>query len=231
MKNYENTANGFNTLPLGNNAKFRRGNLARKIGLFLGITLLSPGTLALNSPKSDSDSIANTPVELTATETPKPSPTTLAPELPRQIRYADGVAQWSYLIELWSAEHGVDPCLTGALIERESGGDPNAHLIHTDGLMQIDGNINASTAQEYDLNYTDLYDPSNNIALGTALIAEAQEATGIDTIQDLTQWQVHEISVYYHGEGFYYDLKNGSELPANVTEASTRLQQNYAEFC
>ncbi|MDQ3159389.1 MAG: hypothetical protein M3P98_04645, partial [bacterium] len=71
----------------------------------------------------------------------------------------------------------------------------------------------------------------NNIALGTALIAEAQEATGIDTIQDLTQWQVHEISVYYHGEGFYYDLKNGSELPANVTEASTRLQQNYAEFC
>ena len=70
------------------------------------------------------------------------------------------------------AEYGVDPALVYAVIERESHFDPNAvgTASYTLGLMQVDPYWNRDRMAA--LNCYDLFDPYQNIRVGTHLLAE-----------------------------------------------------------
>lgn len=70
------------------------------------------------------------------------------------------------------AEYGVDPALVYAVIERESHFDTNAvgTASYTLGLMQVDPYWNRDRMAA--LNCYDLFDPYQNIRVGTHLLAE-----------------------------------------------------------
>jgi len=74
----------------------------------------------------------------------------------------NGVEAYAHLIERYSANHALDPNLVKALIQVESGGDPNALSPKgAAGLMQL----MPETAAE--LGAGDRFDPEQNIASGT----------------------------------------------------------------
>lgn len=71
------------------------------------------------------------------------------------------------IVNRQSAEHGVSPALVHAVIDQESGGDPSAiSSAGAMGLMQL----MPGTAQAYGI--ADPFDPEENVAGGTALLAD-----------------------------------------------------------
>ena len=71
------------------------------------------------------------------------------------------------IVNRQSAEHGVSPALVRAVIDQESGGDPSAvSSAGAMGLMQL----MPGTAQAYGI--ADPFDPEENVAGGTALLAD-----------------------------------------------------------
>ncbi len=75
---------------------------------------------------------------------------------------AVGVELYAQLIEQYSASHALDPNLVKAVIQAESGGDPNALSPKgAAGLMQLMPETAASLGAD------DRFDPEQNIASGT----------------------------------------------------------------
>ena len=100
-------------------------------------------------------SVPTRTVAPTATATPSAG---LGPRVPPAIR------RWSPLIQEAAAEHDLDPLLLAALMQTESGGDPNAvSPANAIGLMQIvDGPA----------------DPAANVDAGARMLAENLERFG-----------------------------------------------------
>jgi soluble lytic murein transglycosylase-like protein len=86
----------------------------------------------------------------------------VAPVVAAAKKNAIGVEAYAQLIEQYSASHALDPNLVKALIQVESGGNPNAVSPKgAAGLMQL----MPETAAE--LGVSDRFDPEQNIASGT----------------------------------------------------------------
>ncbi len=72
--------------------------------------------------------------------------------------------QWDNLVEPAAAQFGIDPALIYAVMEEESGGDPNAlSSAGAEGLMQVMP-FNAPSG-------TNLYDPATNLHYGCSILA------------------------------------------------------------
>ena len=93
------------------------------------------------------------------TETKRPMVAVLGPVPNTRDR---GLQRYAELIDRYSAEHRVDPNLVRAVIQAESGGDPEALSPKgAAGLMQL----MPDTASE--MGAVDRFDPEQNIASGT----------------------------------------------------------------
>ncbi|MCL6572635.1 MAG: lytic transglycosylase domain-containing protein [Bacillus sp. (in: Bacteria)] len=78
---------------------------------------------------------------------------------------SDKVLRWGKEIQVASTKYGIDPAVIAAVIEQESGGNPDAHSpAGAIGLMQL----MPRTAQGLGV---DPYDPSQNIEGGTKYLA------------------------------------------------------------
>jgi soluble lytic murein transglycosylase-like protein len=93
-------------------------------------------------------------------------PRSSAPQPQAQPQPQRGVRAYANMIEAYSALHSVDPHLIMAVVEVESGGNPNAISPKgAAGLMQL----MPATAAE--LGVEDRFDPEQNIASGTRYLS------------------------------------------------------------
>lgn len=94
------------------------------------------------------------------------------------VKYGD-------IVEKWAAEYGVDPLLIFAVIQTESGFDPEAESnVGARGLMQVMDEtfswIKGRIAPDEDLSFDDMYDPETAIRFGTYLWAISLQRYGGD---------------------------------------------------
>ena len=106
------------------------------------------------------DRIEPDPANLSQLPTPTPTPTPAVPSTP--VAPALAAKPFAELVERASERHGVDPRLVYAMIEVESGYQPDAESPRgAMGLMQL----MPSTARRYAVG--DPFDPEDNINAGT----------------------------------------------------------------
>ena len=86
---------------------------------------------------------------------------------------SDQKEDWIEYIEWTCAEKQISPELVEAVIEQESGWNPDAQNGECVGLMQVDQIIHWRRAQE--LNCLDLMDPYDNIRVGVSILEDLAE--------------------------------------------------------
>jgi len=93
--------------------------------------------------------------------------------------------KYGEIVEKWAAEYGVDPLLIFAVIQTESGFDPEAESnVGARGLMQVMDDtfdwIKGRIAPDEALTFDDMYDPETAIRFGTYLYAISLQRYGND---------------------------------------------------
>ena len=118
--------------------------------------------------------------------------------------------KYESFVEKYSAEYNIDKFFVYAVINTESGFDPNAES-HAGaiGLMQILPNTAQWLNEKYELGYDSivLTDPETNIRIGTCYIAYLNERFGFDT--DLV------LAAYNGGEGNVRSWLNNPEYSSD----------------
>lgn len=88
--------------------------------------------------------------------------------------------QWDSLVEPAASKWNLDPALIYAVMQEESGGDPNATSpVGAEGLMQV---------MPYAGRPTNLYDPATNIDTGCSILSGDIDAAGGDLNQALQSY-------------------------------------------
>ncbi len=134
------------------------------------------------------------------------------------INYSEGVAPFAEIIETSAEKYHVGACLMGAITERESQGKVYVEYGGTYGLMQLDPKTAEYMTDMYDISYNgDLYDPMNQFEIGASILNRAEDITGVDTNQTLTEEEIRATGIFYHGEGYYQHYSQGlvDQLPSS----------------
>jgi soluble lytic murein transglycosylase-like protein len=122
-----------------------------------------------------------------------PVPTTFAQTL-QSATQADGSSAYDSDIQAAATKYGVDPSLISAVIQQESGFDPNAtSSAGAAGLMQL----MPSTAQG--LGVTNPYDPAQSIDGGTQYLKSLLDRFGGDTSLALAAYNAGPNAVESYG--------------------------------
>lgn len=206
----------------------------RRLKQLRSVALLSFGGLACLTSTSMSHAEVALLQQPVAVSTTLPPPVTERPHeiISTKTRYPNAITAFSSQIEQAASKFQVAPCLLGVIALRESGGNIYANSGGTYGLMQLDPVTAQHTSIEHGIQYTNnIYDPGFQFAISGAIISDAEKTTAIDTNISMSANQVAEISIYYHGIGYYAQHQQGKPLPSHVIDAAQRLQTNYDQYC
>ena len=122
---------------------------------------------------------------------------------------------WDQYVEANALRFGVPPALVQSVIRAESGGRPNAVSPKgAGGYMQIMPNTYAELRQQHGLG-EDRFDPANNIAGGTAYLAQLYKQFG--------NWE-DAVAAYNAGPGRWANVKAGKvSAPAETTAYAPKV--------
>lgn len=115
----------------------------------------------------------------------------------------------------WGSKYNVSPFLIASVIETESGGDPNAYNGGCVGLMQVSSYWNKDRMKK--LKVKNLYNKSDNVKVGTHLLAELIKKHG----------KGRGLMCYNMGEGGASKVRHLTRYAKNIMSREKEIKRSY----